>query len=75
MKTQSTYKADLSAAMHKLMAREKNDGTLGMHFDCFWQCFRVPSSAPGGTNATYYVKQDMRDLIASDVRLGKFIYY
>ena len=68
----------LRELLHEYRRECLADQTVGMGIDCAFQCLggkiQYLPGAPKGTNAAYYAKEAMRDVIAGDATLKRFYY-
>lgn len=62
----SPFRAELIRELKRIRRTCEADGTTGLGFDCMFQHIRFANlpNAPKGTNAVYFIKREMRELLA-----------
>lgn len=61
----SPFRAEMVRELKRIRRECEADGTTGLGFECMFQHlnFRNLPNAPKGTNAVYFIKQEMRELL------------
>jgi len=63
---QTPFQVDLIRELKRIRRECEADGTTGLGFECLFQSinFRNLPNAPRGTNAVYFIRLEMRELLA-----------